>query len=130
MATLSLAVAACDASTSYGPMAVIEPEDAFPGALGGTGIVNITDRCVTLDLEGDTLLLAWHADHVTWLPETGEIDFHGPIGDPLVIGDGDTVTIGGASLVRDPGDDRPVNWVVEPDPSCEGQPWSVATVSR
>lgn len=121
-------------SDDLGPLTVI---DATGGslALGGTGPVRIEENCVTMALaNGDILLLIWHANEVRWDADSREITYSSaahPDAQPITIHDGDTITVGGESLLSDePVTRAPLPWLATPHPSCSGEPWAVSGLTK
>ncbi|MCH8200801.1 MAG: hypothetical protein IIB85_02640 [Chloroflexi bacterium] len=104
-------------------------------ALGGIGPVRIEDNCVTMTREnGDVVLLIWHAAEVRWDEEDREIIYSSaayPDAQPITIRDGDTITVGGSSLLDDePVTRAPLPWLATPHPSCSGEPWAVSFLTK
>ena len=120
-------------SGDFGPLAVIESPGGSD-ALGGTGPVHIDDDCVTMTLSnGDILLLIWHAAEVRWDEQEQEITFSSaasPDAEPITIRDGDTITVGGASLEGDVPVERNLSWLATPNPACGGELWAVDSVTK
>ncbi len=139
MAALAMSIpfAGCgqsdSSSTDYGPLAVIDDSDTAPegghDALGGTGELDITDRCVRLKADDDRrLVLVWRASEVRW--DDGRIVFTGSDGE-VRLADGDTLTVGGSSLEYEgEAETRPDrDWAQEPDADCDGELWSVHSLT-
>ena len=137
---LGLAVAvpgacASDGGGEWGPLAVMDdPATGSLDAFGGSGPVDIGERCVTLTREnGAVVLLVWRSAEVTWDEGDREVTFSRAFGDrePITIRDGDVITIGGSTT--ESGEDEPrdveIDWLAEPDESCEGEWWSVHSIS-
>jgi len=109
----------------YGPMAVIAAPELPPGAArgypearGGSGPLEIGDRCVTVRVAPDLVILpVWHEELVAWDAEARTIVTSGPnrVGKPLR--DGVVVTLGGRGLLPDESVAM-LSWVAPPDPSC------------
>ena len=118
-------------SNDFGPLAVI---DGLGGedALGGTGPVHIGDSCVTMTRSnGEVLLLIWHAPEVGWDEQSREITFNSaadPGAAPITIRDGDTITVGGASLQDDEPVTRDLVWLATPQETCSGEPFAVSSI--
>ena len=122
-------------------MAVI---DGWEGrqALGGTGPIDIGKSCVTMTLaNGEVLMLVWGSRQVGWDEEEREIAFTSAgVGhaEPIIIHDGDVITVGGASLLSDEPVTRaplawlaaPLAWLAAPHPSCSGEPWAVSGLTK
>ena len=118
----------------FGPLAVIDNLGG-DAALGGIGPVRIEDNCVTMTREnGDVVLLIWHAAEVRWDEEDREIIYSSaayPDAQPITIRDGDTITVGGSSLLDDePVTRAPLPWLATPHPSCSGEPWAVSGLTK
>ncbi len=117
---------------NFGPMAIIrmEPPAIRYQALGGTGPVEIGDTCVTLTrANGDKLLLVWRETDVLWDEGSRTITFAARPDEPLVIADGDEVTVGGRALIHEDGSPVEVEWIVTPNAGCTGTPWDVSSTS-
>ena len=117
----------------FGPLAVIEN----PGgslARGGIGPVHIEENCVRMTLEsGDALFLIWYEAQVTWDESTREITFTSlaePDAEPITIKDGDTITVGGESLIGDEPVERHLDWLATPHASCDGEAWMVSGLTK
>ena len=118
----------------FGPLAVI---DAGGGsqALGGTGPIQIDYNCATMTREnGEVLLLVWHAAEVSWGEVEQEITFSStadPDAESITIRDGDTITVGGESLLdSDAPVERNLKWLATPHPTCSGEPFGVSSVIK
>jgi hypothetical protein len=123
-------------------MAVIEdPGPDRPEAGTGFGRIEIDDRCVTLDRDGERMLLVWRPGDVRWSGSTKSITFTGPVydapTDSITLRDGDVIAAGGATLIQDEDSANPPTsdawiaehtWVAEPDPRCLGVPWLVGSL--
>lgn len=130
-----------DKGRAFGPLAVMdEPVEGALQALGGTGPVDIGERCVTMTGEnGFVVFLVWRSAEVTWDEGNREITFSNAAtsdSEPVTISDGDIITIGGGGFGREGAterelrDDPKITWLAEPDESCEGDVWfSVHSVS-
>jgi hypothetical protein len=117
---LVLAAACGGGDDDWGPLAVIdEPSDEAEDALGGNGVLTITEECVILD--GDTTLV-WRDSQTTWDAERGRILFT-QSGIELPLSDGVHIAVGGVDTTRDRSD-----WIAEPDDSCPPALWNVHTV--
>lgn len=82
---------------------------------------------------GDVLLLVWHAADVSWDGHNQEITFSSsafPDEQPITIQDGDTITVGGESLIGDEPVERDLDWLATPHASCEGQAWAVSGLTK
>ena len=82
----------------------------------------------------DVLLLIWRSDDVLWNEQSREVIYSSafyPDAQPIAIRDGDTITVGGASLLSDePVTMPPLPWLATPHPSCSGEPWSVGGLTK
>lgn len=130
IATLALVVACESASptngpavTEWGPLAVVPGSEAGDGALV-RGSLQIDDRCVLLDEQGEDVLLVWPADRTAWNAEGGTVTFIRNNGQVARLRGGDQVSLGGGGSSR--GEDglaadefmAGIDWVAEPDPEC------------
>ncbi|HEY5625851.1 MAG TPA: hypothetical protein VIT93_05125 [Dehalococcoidia bacterium] len=77
---------------------------------------------------GDVLLLVWRADEVLWDESERLIAYTnaaGPDATPIMIRDGDTITVGGELLE----DGAPISgnliWLATPRETCNGRAWLV-----
>lgn len=132
LCVVAIVIGACQPNpASYGPLAVLGPSTGSSDSLGGTGDLSITPDCVTLSLpNGETLLLVWHSNRVTWSEQRHEIAFENVDGESFVLSDGGEVTVGGESLIGDGGElNREVEWIAELDPGCQGEAFIVTQVS-
>jgi len=59
---------------TWGPLAVIPPQDGFD-TLRAEGTLRIADPCVFLESRGELTLLYWPADRATWSEESRAITF-------------------------------------------------------
>ncbi|MCH7229820.1 hypothetical protein L0U85_02940 [Glycomyces sp. L485] len=120
VASALLTLTACGGS-DISPATYDAPADAGSAALAGEGTVDLDGGCVVVEAEGGKrMLLAWPDDRVA--VEDGSIRFENETSE-VVVSDGDTVTIGGTTLgsAEDEaeGGAVEVDWVEEPDDSCE-----------
>lgn len=107
----------------WGPLAVVEGGRGSDAALI-RGVLVITDDCVLLDERGESVLLVWPDDMVSW--DAGNATVEVPTGDGPTeeLHDGDTVRLGGGgSSVAEgglPAADfvESIDWIAAPDPSC------------
>jgi hypothetical protein len=102
--------------TPTGPLALAEPETVIAEA-AFRGRLRITDGCTFL---GDHLLV-WPADRTSWSSAAGAIVFDPVEGGRVELHDGEQISIGGAGRdTTGPGAEglEPIDWVVEPRPSC------------
>ena len=79
------------------------------------------------------LLLIWHASEVRWDEEEREITYSSaadPDGQPITIREGDTITVGGESLLSDKPLERNLVWLATPHTSCDGEPWAVSGLTK
>lgn len=100
----ALLVTACGVSPlvgsgSYGPLAVTASGKGGHDAHLGTGRLQITDECVTL--ENKDVLLVWRADRVRWDQESRTILFQTVGGETLSLQDGDTIALGGHEAISE-----------------------------
>jgi hypothetical protein len=111
------------ATTAWGPVAVVPPQDGADTART-EGTLRITDMCVLLDVADDFTLLVWPADRTTWDASARTISFANLDGTIVTVGDGMHVVVGGS------GDDEVesgttseewlsrTRWVAPPDVRC------------
>ena len=139
---LALLVAACGSDPAdravaeqRGPLAIIESTGVTSlDAIGGTGPINIGERCVTVPLNSSPskeLLLIWRSAEVVW--EDGQITFTSrSVNDPkpVTIRNGDEVTVGGEYFETEGEAERIVDWVAEPHESCNGDQYIVNSVTK
>ena len=79
------------------------------------------------------LLLIWHANEVRWDDENREIIYSSaadPDARPITIRDGDTITVGGESLIDDEPVERNLDWLATPHASCSGEAWAVSGLTK
>lgn len=109
---------------SLGPLAVIESEGTGTSdAIGGTGSVSISERCVnmTVGTNSKELLLVWRSAEISWNDDDQAIRFSSAAtadARPITIRAGDNLTIGGEFFVTEGGAERNVAWVAEPHDSA------------
>jgi hypothetical protein len=100
-------------------------------ALGATGPVHIGDGCVTMtQSNGNVLLLVWHSAEVRWDENDREITFTSALAaraEPIILRDGDIITVGGESLQDDVPVERNLDWLATPNASCNGERWAVSS---
>lgn len=123
-------------SGGWGPLAVMEMSGGMDALT--TGVLRITDRCVTLETAGgESELLVWPADRTRWDQATRTIHFtNPPAGPDFVLRDGQSVSFGGGgdSAAEGGGSSAEwaasVDWVAAPDPACPMDiRWYVSAVS-
>jgi hypothetical protein len=79
---------------------------------------------VLLDEQGEPVLLVWPEDRARWDDEESAVEFIGDSGEPILLRDGDMVSLGGggSSNVEDGrnADDflESVGWVSQPSRNC------------
>lgn len=128
--TLAL-VAACESATQttgteateWGPLAVVPGSEAGDGALI-RGSLQIDDRCLVLDAQGEDVLLVWPADRTAWDAEERTVTFVRTNGQAAILQAGDQVSFGGGGSSR--GEDgldadefmTGIDWIAEPDRDC------------
>ena len=119
--------------TEYGPLAVLDGPGGGPQARGGRGPIRIDGNCVTVTIEnGEVLLLVWQSANVTWDDQNQAIVFSDVARntEPITLHDGDTITVGGASLEGDLPLERELDWLATPHPACGGEEWAVSSVEK
>lgn len=82
---------------------------------------------------GDLVLLIWHAVEVRWDEQDRTITYSStadPDGQPITIREGDTITVGGESLLSDEPVERNLVWLATPHASCEGEAWMVSGLTK
>jgi hypothetical protein len=114
-----------------------------PAALGGRGILVISEECVYLKPPPGTenlvvatgLTLAWVNVDVSWDPEERAITFkfQGSDDPPLRLVEGTEISVGGSGFILDPNDpefhpEARYNWLAEPHPSCPDDLWGTNSV--
>ena len=123
-----------DQSIDLGPLAVIDSPGGGPDARGGTGPVHIDGSCVTMTREnGEILLLIWQSAQVRWDEQEQEITFSRASdtdANPITIREGDTITVGGESLIGDVPVERNLTWLATPRENCSGEAWIVSGLTK
>jgi len=98
------------------------------------GPVHIGENCVTMTREnGDLVLLIWNAVEVSWDAKDRTITYSsasGQDGQPITIREGDTITVGGESLIGDEPVERNLDWLATPHASCDGEAWMVSGLTK
>lgn len=120
----------------WGPLAAMRMDGGMDALT--TGVLRISDRCVTLETPGgETELLVWPAESTEWDAATGTIRFtNPPFGPELTLRDGQPVSLGGGGdSVVEGGVSAAewvasIDWVAAPDPSCPMEiRWFVSSVA-
>ena len=123
-------------SDGWGPLAVMEMSGGMDALT--TGVLRVTDQCVTLETAGgESELLVWPADRTRWEEATGSIRFtNPPVGPDFVLRDGQSVSLGGGGDGTAEGGTSgaewaaSIDWVAAPDPACPMEVrWYVSAVS-
>jgi hypothetical protein len=82
---------------------------------------------------GDTVLLIWQDSDVTWDDDALEITFAAAGGlagePPVIVRDGDIITIGGAPVENLPPAIN-LNWLATAQPGCDGERWFVSGITK
>lgn len=129
IATTLALVTACgsaaptNGSAELGPLAVVPGSEAGDGALI-RGRLQIDDRCVLLDEQGEDVLLVWPADRTAWNADDGTVTFVRNNGQATSLKDGDQVSFGGGGSSREEdglaADEflAGIDWVAEPAADC------------
>lgn len=116
-----------------GPLAVVDYGTAGGSlASGGTGVLRITDNCVSIDRDGGSKVLpVWHEVNTEWDGSAGTILFAHPDGSIVELNDGDTITLTGEALFGDEESEaeKDIPWVQEPASGCDGDPFIVDDVT-
>ena len=125
------AVASCggspatgDADEDWGPLAVSQGGASGDEALL-EGTLRIDDSCVTVEANGERLLVVWPSDSTQWDPDAHTITY-GATDDEadVVLRDGDTMKVGGGGWAAGEAEDDPADWagstewVNEPADEC------------
>jgi hypothetical protein len=112
-------------TTGFGPLAVIEDNGGGQSdALGGTGPVSISERCVELNVQDTRRLLVWRSAEVRWDSRARSIVFAPPGERPIMISNGTNITVGGEAVPTDDparGGNPTVaatRWLAPPDVQC------------
>ena len=132
----SSAVVSASPGDTWGPLAVIPPQDGADTART-EGRLRITDACVFLESPGGVTLLFWSSDRTAWTPEPRTITFANFDGSIVTVRDGDGVVLGGSGdseaesgASGEDWVDR-MEWVAPPSLSCSlDQRWGVGGVGR
>jgi hypothetical protein len=125
-----------DTSATWGPLAVIPPQDGADTART-EGRLRITDDCVFLESPGGIMLLVWPSDRTVWSPEPRTITFANFDGSIATVRDGDEAVLGGSGDSQGEsgisGEDwvEGIAWVAPPSLSCSlDQRWFVGALGR
>ena len=135
--TQRLAGSVPEAADTWGPLAVIPPQDGADTART-EGTLRITNTCVFLaEQGGGPVLLLWPADRVAWNAGDRKITFANFDGTGVTVGDGESVTLGGGGGNSAESGVTPeawlagMTWVARPADGCPLDPyWGVGDLRR
>lgn len=109
--------------SEWGPLAVVAAGSGSDDALI-EGVLQVNENCVLLEERGETVLLVWPSEHVTWDAEAGVVSLTVRDRSMVELGDGDSVRMsgGGSSLAEGglPADEflASTDWVAAPSLDC------------